>query len=131
MTTVYVVTKGEYSDYRIVACFSNREAADECVAILTKGQRYGVDAQVEEYELLATPARSDEYRYRVVFGRGYTAREYAEHAVVWGQASESVEDVVDDGTPVAVAAYATNPDRAKRAAQDRAAFLKARAAGIT
>lgn len=44
MTTVYVLTEGEYSDYHIVALFSSREKAEEARALCP-------DSEVEEYEL--------------------------------------------------------------------------------
>lgn len=51
---VYVVTDGDYSDYRILACFENEDAASQFVAI---GQTSG---RVEEYTLFdRVPARVD------------------------------------------------------------------------
>ena len=46
---IYVVTKGEYSNYRIVALFSTEERADEYVSELNQ-DAYAY-ARVEEYEL--------------------------------------------------------------------------------
>ena len=46
MSHVYVVTKGEYSDYRIVRIFSDKEAAVECARAVGC---YAAD--VEEWEL--------------------------------------------------------------------------------
>jgi hypothetical protein len=50
MTTVYLVSKGEYSDYRIVAVFSAREPADAYVAETNERDTYAY-ARVEEHDL--------------------------------------------------------------------------------
>lgn len=49
MTTIYVVTQGEYSDYGIVGVFSSKEMAEE-VAVLENNDSWQ-DARIEEYEL--------------------------------------------------------------------------------
>lgn len=41
--TIYVLTKGEYSDYHIVALFSSREKAEEARALCP-------DSKIEKYE---------------------------------------------------------------------------------
>jgi hypothetical protein len=41
---VYIVTTGEYSDYRVIAAYSTREGADRCVAA-------AMGSEVEEYDL--------------------------------------------------------------------------------
>jgi hypothetical protein len=48
MTTVYLVTSGEYSDYGILAAFSTEEAADAYVAHLRSKERWS-NARVETY----------------------------------------------------------------------------------
>ena len=45
MSTVWLVTKGTYSDYGIVAAYASRELAERACELL------GSDAQVEDYEL--------------------------------------------------------------------------------
>ena len=51
MATVYIVTRGDYSDYSIVAAFSSRELAERFVAVYNQGD-YAYDrAGIEEYEL--------------------------------------------------------------------------------
>ena len=59
MTTIYVVTAGEYSDYHIVAVFDNEPMA---TAFLSE---YGRDATLEEYEANAgyDPIRQGRKRY--------------------------------------------------------------------
>lgn len=44
MTTIYVLTEGEYSDYHIVALYSTRELAEEA-------QKLCPFSDIEEYEL--------------------------------------------------------------------------------
>lgn len=44
MTTIYVLTKGEYSDYHIVALYSTRELAEEA-------QKFCPESNIEEYKL--------------------------------------------------------------------------------
>lgn len=44
MTTIYVLTEGEYSDYRIVALYSTLELAQAA-------QKHCPDSRIEEYEL--------------------------------------------------------------------------------
>lgn len=52
MKNVYVVTRGEYSGYHIVAVFEKKEDADKFVAVRNDIYSYDKD-QVEEYELNA------------------------------------------------------------------------------
>jgi len=44
MKTIYILTEGSYSDYRIVATFSSRELAEEA-------QKHCPNSDIEEYEL--------------------------------------------------------------------------------
>lgn len=50
MTTIYLVTQGSYSAYRIVGAYSTRELADEVVTEINRGDNYDT-AYVEEFEL--------------------------------------------------------------------------------
>jgi hypothetical protein len=50
MTTIYVVTQGEYSDYRIVAVYDTKDAAEYHAEHLL-GEWKPEDVWVEEYEL--------------------------------------------------------------------------------
>ncbi len=47
--TIYIVTSGEYSDYGIRYVFTNKAAADDCVAEYKKAHRSD-DVEVEEHE---------------------------------------------------------------------------------
>lgn len=44
MTTIYVLTEGDYSDYHIVALYSTRELAEEA-------QQHCPESNIEEYKL--------------------------------------------------------------------------------
>lgn len=50
MTTIYLVTQGSYSDYRIVGAYSTRELADKVVTEINRCYHYD-QAVVEELEL--------------------------------------------------------------------------------
>lgn len=56
MTEVYVVTCGMYSDYSIVAVYSDRAAADQRVAGEDACGPYREEHRVEVYQLNAVPA---------------------------------------------------------------------------
>ena len=49
MTTIYVVTQGNYSDYSIVGVFSSKEEAQRVVEL--ENNNSWDDAKIEEYEL--------------------------------------------------------------------------------
>jgi len=48
--TAYLVTEGEYSDYRVVGVFLDRAAAEKCVALLN-APSYRDGAQIEEFAI--------------------------------------------------------------------------------
>ena len=48
MTTIYIVTRGEYSDYRICEVLSTKELAE---AALVRWQGWGGPPEIEEWEL--------------------------------------------------------------------------------
>lgn len=51
VTTIYVVTQGDYSDYHIEAMFSTRDLADLYIERRKEHYGGGYDGGVEEYEL--------------------------------------------------------------------------------
>ena len=51
MNKVFVVTKGQYSDYHIVTVFDNEPAANSLVEAINKRHEVYEDARVEEYRL--------------------------------------------------------------------------------
>lgn len=50
---VYILTKGEYSNYHIVAVFSTKEKAEECKILFT--DEYTDRIEIEEYEIDKIP----------------------------------------------------------------------------
>ena len=70
MATIYLVTAGSYSDYRIVAAFSTDELAKEFVAAYNGSDRYK-DADVEEFEIdsLTRRLRGEEFVVSVTMDR--------------------------------------------------------------
>ena len=52
MTTIYILTSGEYSDYRIVGAFSTEEKANAAIEFFGYEEH---DCQVEEFEIDASP----------------------------------------------------------------------------
>ena len=63
--TIYAVSRGEYSDYRIVALFSTEAKAQEYIAALkSKDQDFNEYNEIEQYEL--DPDTADRVQ------RGYT-----------------------------------------------------------
>lgn len=51
MSKVYIVTEGEYSDYRIEACFSTKEKAQEFVKNAKKLESKYYHPDIEEWDL--------------------------------------------------------------------------------
>lgn len=51
MTKVYVVTEGSYSDYHIVAIFSDKNNADIHAALLNSTESFYDEARVEEWDV--------------------------------------------------------------------------------
>ena len=49
MTTIYLVTDGSYSDYRVLGVYSTKEKAEHAKRL------FAADNEIEEYELDATP----------------------------------------------------------------------------
>ena len=139
MSSVFIVTAGQYSAYHIVACFETREVAEQAVEIYNREGNYtpenGLEfyaAQVEEYPLLPDTTRTTEYRYQVLTDPDYGQGGYARSEVLWGPVSEGVEDSIGWNTDkvVGCSARALTPERAQKMAQDRAAEIMAREAGI-
>lgn len=64
---VYIVTRGSYSDYRIVAVFANEEVANEFVK-RNESNGWGDPPEVEEWEFYT----GDEYPIELVTRKFYT-----------------------------------------------------------
>lgn len=61
---VYVVTQGEYSDYRIIGLFSSKDKADQLIASYPPSC-YSGQPRVEEYELDKVGIPKGERLFRV------------------------------------------------------------------
>lgn len=143
MAKVYVVTSGEYSNYRIDAVFDNRDAAEVFCAL-------GHGEMVEEYDLLteasAKPAPRIVYRYHVRFPP-YRTDYIAEPAYVLESEIEADKqmilerknswlfrpyNIVDCSDHVDRYVYLKerNKSKALKIVQDRIAEYKAKQAGI-
>jgi hypothetical protein len=62
VSTIYVVTQGEGSDYGIVAVFSERARANELVQRINSDQEAYWSARVEEYDLDPDSVDPDRWR---------------------------------------------------------------------
>jgi hypothetical protein len=70
MATAYVVTTGEYSDYRVVAVFTTRESAEKYVGLWPDRYADCNDPRIEEYLLDEVPGLPPgKVLYRVLFDR--------------------------------------------------------------
>lgn len=65
MNKVYVVTRGEYSDYDIEAIFTNREAAEKYCAV--HPNIYGDEPMIEEWYISDGSEIECEKVYRAIF----------------------------------------------------------------
>lgn len=74
MTTIYVVTSGIYSDYKIEAVFSNKEDAQYLANIITNNS--WPEGRVEEYSL-------DEYSKQGIDDNAYWYFEYYPKTDEW------------------------------------------------
>lgn len=61
MTTVYIVTNGEYSDYQIVAAFSTRENAEKFIACrMPENGYFDGSYQINEFTLDETQVETED-----------------------------------------------------------------------
>lgn len=73
MDKVWVVTKGEYSDYHIVRIFSNQEQAEKYAATFSRTS-YGEAARVEEYPLDGSFDRQSIYWHVIYWHSGWNGK---------------------------------------------------------
>lgn len=71
MAKIYVVTSGEYSDYKIEVIYSTREMAEEYANKHNKLKKYGSADEVTEFEL-DTPIEKHEFIYIIMDKQGNT-----------------------------------------------------------
>jgi len=68
MDKVYVVTEGSYSDYHIVAIFSDKNNADIHAALLNSTESFYDEARVEEWDVDAEALN----RYLIEFKKSHS-----------------------------------------------------------
>ena len=123
--TVFLVTSGEYSDFRIEATYSNEEAAKYHAQRLNALHSYAGAA------VQAWPLHSERPTFRPLHvasirdGKMESVRSY-DMVPQWGD----VADVEESGYPGMRRAASTDLKRALKAARDRAAKDAAEAAGL-
>jgi hypothetical protein len=123
---IYLVTEGEYSDYRVLCAYPDEASADAAVA-------NGVGEQVEAFPLLATgsmPRKVSVWRavVRVLRPGGRVELVDPWSDEVW-DFTEPVRFAVEE-YPNHTVFRGTSKGRVVRAAQDRAVRLRAEAAGV-
>lgn len=127
--TIYIVTEGEYSDYRIVGVFSDKAVADDhCAAYNSTERLYSRgDRSVEEWTIdgMVPP------------GRGLLRFTVTASLDGWNHVTEASPDDADelsptstDGTHWRQAVWARNEDHAEKIVRDNIARAKAEEAGI-
>lgn len=81
MASVYLVTRGEYSDYSILAAFSTKEGAEAAVEVINQEQERGYQAEVEEFELDAfvDHYQRSELLYGVLMWRNGSSYDYTNY----------------------------------------------------
>jgi hypothetical protein len=123
MTTVWIVTQGEYSDYHIVGVFSTKEAAEALCARINAKEDYD-KAQVEEYDV-----------DNIAYGLKYIVRvtdtgEEIERYTVEG-VNDTLLERADKAWKGGILGMSTRGyDAALKAARDGLAQLKAEGAGL-
>lgn len=65
MSKVYIVTSGEYSDYRIESIFTNREAAEKYCAVYQN--RYDDEPMIDERDITDGSEIDCEHVYKAIF----------------------------------------------------------------
>jgi hypothetical protein len=128
METLYAVSTGEYSDYRVRAIFTTRELAEQHIAALEANNEW--PNGVEEYVLFdRLPERAYEYRARIMPDGALQEWSYPEWE--YEHESDAPREGVRTDTTSVVWARAMSPERALKMVQDEVARRKAEAAGIT
>lgn len=139
---IYIVTEGDYSAYRIVSVYTDKDKADEHVELLNRASKYAY-AQVEEWETetakkfiayavgynFATERVNNRTRFRYEDGPVLTRLEL--HRVVDTLPETSVANYHKDYPDVYTGiAYGTSYEHAEKNLWDAIAKAKAEAAGL-
>ena len=130
---VFVVTSGEYSDYRIDAVFADRATAQAfCDRENVSRVGYGDHKEVEEWPLLAAvPEAYIGYHASATLepdGTLSDIRTFHQRIIAGSGDSEGREG--NTGRRIYVN-YRRSEDEALKALRDHAAWVRARAAGVT
>lgn len=124
-TRIWAVEQGSYSDYRVCAVFSVKEAADQYAAAININETYEL-AEVNEWELLdKAPHRMTVHTYQMSPTGGIQESSYD----AWSNDGETFGARVLSGGRVV--SRARTPEEAKKAAYDALAEEAARAEGLT
>ena len=125
MAHVWVVEQGSYSDYRVVAAFSNEGAADQHAAALNVRERWE-PASVAKWEVLSeAPSRIVVHNYQM--SRDGGIRQWTYDAWTHDAEPEFAVHVFPGGK---VLSRARTPGEAKKAAHDALAEAVAHREGL-
>lgn len=115
MKKVYVVYRGEYSDYHIEAIFGTQEKSQECCAVFN-------DAGVTEYELDSFNEGKELYKYKVcITGDMVHSLNYVEDSLCF-YTPNTIQRVCDSYIMIVLA---KNVEHARKVAADKYAMFKA------
>lgn len=117
--TVYIVTSGEYSNYRIRGVYLDKEAAQARADLLNRGGRF-IEAEVEEWP---SDGNGDDH---------YLFWAYASNwEIQWREYDSGgyLEPVVEE-SDYSVSVKSNDFDRGLKTMHDKIAEFKAREAGI-
>ena len=118
----YVVTRGEYSDYRIVAVCSDRSVAEKIAERINREVTYEM-CNIEEYED-GKPIDETLTAYFVNFEKGTVREDGIEYAVKGTHWDKK------DGTIWGMYVFAKDEEHAMKIASDKRAMLMAQREGI-
>lgn len=126
--THYVITRGSYSDYHIVAIYSDREEAYRVCKILNDRCEYE-DYQIEEYEDSSLVRYENLNTYCVIFDNNETrVRENNSSDLEYCLKNEYWK--YKDGTVWAMFVFANNKEKALKIASEKRAKLMAEQTGV-
>ncbi len=136
MTTVYIVTQGDYSDYRIDRIYSTRKAADMHVQAYNSINQYD-EKRVEECEVDAIPAEQEGKGWSATWAARYWSRildrEYPENETIteqWLTLPAGTKARVISRTPNSCTVVGYSRGHVEKTLHDTVALIKAQNAGI-
>lgn len=121
----YVVTRGEYSDYHIVAVCADKADAEKIAERINRESYNEYDkCDIEEYEDGKVLFNESLSAYFVNFEKGTVKKDDTEYAVRWPICEKK------DGTIYGMYVFAKDEDHAMKIASDKRAMLMAQKEGI-